>query len=110
MRQKFLTLSQSRLRIRSGESPLPSSTRASGFPIPQANQSILKETNLDYSLEGLMLKLKLQYFGHLMQIANSLEKTLMVGNIEGRRRKGVRRWIIGWHHQLIGNESDQTLR
>ena len=51
-----------------------------------ANQSILKEINLEYSLEGLMLKLKLQYFGHLMQRANSLEKTLMLGKIEGRRR------------------------
>ena len=49
------------------------------------NQSILKGTNPEYSLEGLMLKLKLQYFSHLMQIANSLEKTLMLGKIEGRR-------------------------
>ena len=55
-----------------------------------------------------MMMLKLQYFGHLMQKANSLEKTLMLGNIEGRRRKGVRGWMIGWHHQLIGNESEQT--
>ena len=50
------------------------------------NQSILKEINPEYSLEGLMLKLKLQYFGHLMQRTDSLEKTLMLGNIEGRRR------------------------
>ena len=49
----------------------------------RANQSILKESNPEYSLEGLMLKLKLQYFGHLMQIADSLEKTLMLGKIEG---------------------------
>ena len=55
------------------------------------NQSILKEINLDYSLEGLMLKLKLQYFGHLIQRANSLEKTLMLGSIEGRRRRGRQR-------------------
>ena len=53
-----------------------------------SNQSILKEINLEYSLEGLMLKLKLQYFGHLMQTANSLEKTLRLGKIEGRRKRG----------------------
>ena len=52
---------------------------------------ILKEINPEYSLEGLMLKLKLQYFGHLMQRANSLEKTLMLGKIEGRRRRGKQR-------------------
>ena len=52
------------------------------------NQSILKEISPEYSLEGLMLKLKLQYFGHLMQRAESLEKTLMLGKIEGRRRRG----------------------
>ena len=55
------------------------------------NQSILKEISPEYSLEGLMLKLKLQYFGHLMQRANSLEKTLMRGKIEGRRRRGRQR-------------------
>ena len=54
----------------------------------RSNQSILKEINHEYSLERLMLKLKLQYFGHLMQRANSLEKTLMLGKIEGRRRRG----------------------
>ena len=54
----------------------------------RSNQSILKEINLEYSLEGLMLKLKLQYFGHLMQRTDSLEKTLMLGKIEGRRRRG----------------------
>jgi len=54
-------------------------------------QSILKEINPEYSLEGLMLKLKLQYFGHLMQRADSLEKTLMLGKIEGRRRRGWQR-------------------
>ena len=53
----------------------------------RSNQSILKEINLEYSLEGLMLKLKLQYFGHRMQSAYSLEKTLMLGKIEGRRRR-----------------------
>jgi len=54
----------------------------------RSNQSILKEINPEYSLEVLMLKLKLQYFGHLLQRANSLEKTLMLGMIEGRRRRG----------------------
>ena len=53
----------------------------------RSNQSILKETNPEYSLEGLMLKLKLQYFDHLMQRADSLEKTLMLGEIEGERRR-----------------------
>ena len=53
----------------------------------RSKQSILKEINPEYSLEGLMLKLKLQYFGHLMRRANSLEKTLMVGKIEDRRRR-----------------------
>ena len=53
----------------------------------RSNQSILKEINPEYSLEGLMLKLKLQYFGHLMQKADSLEKTLMLGKIEGRRKR-----------------------
>jgi len=61
------------------------------------NQSILKEINPEYSLEGLMLKLKLQYFGHLMQSADSLENTLMLGKIEGRRRGGWQRvrWLDG---------------
>ena len=57
----------------------------------RSNQSILKEVSPEYSLEGLMLKLKLQYFGHLMQRTNSLEKTLMLGKIEGRRRRGQQR-------------------
>ena len=62
-----------------------------------SNQSILKEINVEHSLEGLMLKLKLQYFGHLMQISDSFEKTLMPGKIEGRRRKGRQRmrWLDG---------------
>ena len=61
------------------------------------NQSILKEISPEYSLEGLMLKLKLQQFGHLMQRADSLEKTLMLGKIEGRRRRGRQRmrWLDG---------------
>ena len=63
----------------------------------RSNQSILKEINPEYSLEGLMLKLKLQYFGHLMQRSDSLEKTLMLGKIEGRRRRGRQRmrWLDG---------------
>ena len=56
------------------------------------------------SLEGLMLKLKLQYFGHLMQTADSFEKTLMLAKIEGRRRRGRQDEIVGWHHQLNGHE------
>ena len=62
-----------------------------------SNQSILKEISPEYSLEGLMLKLKLQYFGHLMQRADSFEKTLMLGKIEGRRRRGRQRmrWLDG---------------
>jgi len=61
------------------------------------NQSILKEIGPEYSLEGLMLKLKLQYFGHMMQRTDSLEKTLMLGKIEGRRRRGRQRmrWLDG---------------
>ena len=63
----------------------------------RSNQSILKKINPDYSLEGLMLKLKLQYLGNLMRRADSLEKTLMLGKIEGRRRRGHQRtrWLDG---------------
>ena len=63
----------------------------------RSNQSILKEISPEYSLEGLMVKLKLQYFGHLMQRADSLEKTLILGKIEGRRRRGQprMRWLDG---------------
>ena len=63
----------------------------------RSNQSVLKEINPEYSLEGLMLKLKLQYFGHLMQIADLLGKTLMLGKIEGRRRREQQRmrWLNG---------------
>src|SRR5574337_1166936 len=62
----------------------------------RSNQSILKEINPQYSLEGLMLKLKLQYFGHLIRRTDSLEKTLMLGKIEGRRKRGQRvRWLDG---------------
>ena len=61
---------------------------------------------LEYSLEVLMLKLKLQCFGHLMQRADSLEKTLMLGKIEGRRRGDADDEMVGWHHQLNGHESE----
>ena len=63
----------------------------------QSNQEFLKEINLEYSLEGLMLKLKLQYFGHLMQRTDSLEKILMLGKVEGGRRRGRQRmrWLDG---------------
>ena len=62
-----------------------------------------KEISPEYSLEGLMLKLKLQYFGHLMQRTDSMEKTLMLGKTEGRRR-GRQDEMVGWHHQLNGYE------
>ena len=69
----------------------------------RSNQSVLKEINPEYSLEGLMLKLKLQYFGHLMQRANSLEKTLMLGKIEGRRRRGQQkmRWLDSINDSVV---------
>ena len=65
----------------------------------RSNQSILKEINLEYSLEGLMLMLKLQYFGHLMQRTDLFEKTLLLGKIEGGRRRGMTEdELVGWHH------------
>ena len=70
----------------------------------RSNQSILKEISPGCSLEGLMLKLKLQHFGHLMRRVDSLEKTLMLGGIEGRRRRGQQDEMAGWHHQLDGHE------
>ena len=72
----------------------------------RSNQSILKEVSPEYSLEGLMLKLKLQYLGHVMWRANSFEKTLMLGKIEGRRRRGQQR--MRWHLWINGHESEQT--
>ena len=72
-----------------------------------SNQSILKKINPEFSLEGLMLKLKLQYFGHQVWRADSLEKTLMLGKIEGRRR-GQPDEMVGWHHWLNGHEFEQT--
>ena len=72
----------------------------------RSNQSILKEFSPEYSLEGLMLRLKLQYFGHLMRSADSLEKALILGKIEGRRRRGKQRirWLDG-----ITNSMDMSL-
>ena len=65
----------------------------------RSNQSILKEINPEYSLEGLMLKLKFQYFGYLMQRSDSLEKSLILGKIKGRRRRRVTEdEMVGWHH------------
>ena len=76
----------------------------------RSNQSILKEINTEYSLEGLMLKLKLQYFGHLMWRANSLEKTLILGKIEGKTRRGQQRmrWldrITDWMDMSLSTRS-----
>ena len=75
----------------------------------RSNQSILKEISPDYSLEGLMPKLNLLYFGHLIWRAESLEKTLMLGKIVGRRRRGWQRmrWL-DWHHWLDGHEFEQA--
>ena len=72
----------------------------------RSNQS-MKEISPEYSLEGLMLKLKLQYFGHLMQRTDSMEKTLMLGKTEGRRR-GRQDEMVGWHHQCDGHEFEQA--
>ena len=75
----------------------------------RSNQSVLKEISPEYSLEGLMLKWNLQYFGHLIGKAESLKKTLMLGKIEGRRRKGQQRdEMVGWHHCLDGHEFEQA--
>ena len=69
----------------------------------RSNQSILKDISLEYSLERLMLKLIIQYFGHLVQRTGSLEKTLMLGMIEGRRRGLTVAETVGWHHRLNGH-------
>ena len=68
----------------------------------RSNQSVVKEISPEYSLEGLMMKLKFQYFGHLMQRTDSLEKTLMLGKIEGRRRRGQQRmrWLDNITHSM----------
>ena len=79
----------------------------------RSNQSILKEISPEYSMEGLLLKLKLQYFGHLMQRTNSLTKTLMLGKIKGKRRSGAtENEMVGWHEfeQALGdNEGQESL-
>ena len=74
----------------------------------RSNQSILKEISPEYSLEGLMLKLKLQYFGHLMRRTDPFEKTLMLGKIEGGRRRGQEDEMVGWHHWFNGREFEQA--
>ena len=74
----------------------------------RSNQSILKEINPEYSPEGLMLKLKLQNFVHLMQRADSLEKILMLEKIEGRRRRATEDEMVGWQCQCNGHELEQT--
>ena len=80
-------------------------TLKSPLDCKEINQSILKEINPGYSLEGLMMKLKLQYFGHLMPTADSLEKSLMLGKIEGRRRRGCQRmrWLDGITNSISMN-------
>ena len=79
----------------------------------RSDQSILKEISPEYSMEGLMLKMTPEYFGYLMQRTDSFEKTLMLGKIEGRKRRGRQRmrWLdgIGWHHRLDGHEFEQAL-
>ena len=76
----------------------------------RSNQSILKEIKPEHSLEELMLKLERQYLGHLMQRAFSLEKILMLGKIDGRRRRGQQRMkMVGWHPQLNGHEFEPAL-
>ena len=74
--------------------------------IIESKISILKEINPEYSLKGLILELKLQYFGHLIQRANLLEMTLMLGKMEGKRRRSRMRWLGS--HQLKGHETEQT--
>ena len=74
----------------------------------RSNQSILK-INPGISLEGMMLKLKLQYFGHPMRRVDTLEKTLMLGGIGGRRKRGRQAEMAGWHHRLDGSEFECTL-
>ena len=76
----------------------------------RSNQSILKEISPEYSLEGLMLKLTFQYFGHMRQRTVSFEKTLMLGKIEGGKRRGMTEdKMVGWHHRLNGHEFEQAL-
>ena len=76
----------------------------------RSNLSILKEINPEYSLEGLMLKLKPQYFGHLMRKSRFIRKDPDLGKTEGRRRREQHDEMVGWHHPLNGHEFEQTLR
>ena len=78
------------------------------WPARRSSQSILKEISPECSLEGMMLKLKLQYFGHLMRRADSLEKSLLLGMMEGRRGRVTEDEMIRWHHRLNGHEFEQT--
>ena len=77
-------------------------------PVHSKDQSILKEISPGCSLEGLMLKLKLQYFVHLLRRVDSVEKSLMLGGIGGRRRRGQQDEMVGWHHRLDGYEFEQA--
>ena len=80
------------------------------WTLRRSNQSIPKEINSEYSLDGLVLELKLQYFGCLMRKTDSLEKTPMLGKTESRRRRGTTEdEMVGWHYQLNGHEFEQTL-
>ena len=97
--------------VLSGYLLIEASNRLQGFYLTpwtarRSNQSILNETNPEYLLEGLLLKLKLQYFGHLMQRTYSLGKTQVLGKIEGRRRKGQQR--MRWHQKLNRHEFEQA--
>ena len=74
----------------------------------RSNKSILKEINPEYSLKGVMLKLKLQYFGHLMQRTDSLKKTLMLERLKAAGEGDAEDEMVGWHHRLNGHESEQT--
>ena len=74
----------------------------------RSNQSVLKEINPEYSLEGLMLKLKLQYFGHLIQRADSLEKTPDAEKDQGQEKGTTEDEMVGWHHRLNGHELEQA--
>ena len=97
-----ITNSRSLLRCMSIELVMPILLRVP-WTARRSNQSILKEISPGCSLQGLMLKLKLQSFGHLMRRADSLEKTLMLGKIEGRRRRERQDEMVGWHHRVNGH-------
>ena len=78
------------------------------WTVGRSKRSVLKEISPEYSLEGLMLKLKLQSFGQLIQRTDLLAKTLTLGKIEGRRRRGRQDEMVGWHHRLDGHEFEQA--